>query len=126
MRVNLDGSELETLVQVADWQKEPEKVQDQRNWCVGIAVSPKNGKFYWTQKGPSKGSQGRIFSAGIEFPKGQDAKSRNDIELVIGGLPEPIDLELDDEEKVLFWSDRGELPLGEFHCHSICEEEWWI
>ena len=112
LRVNLDGSQLETLVRVADWQKEPEKVKDQTNWCVGIAVSPKNGKFYWTQKGPSKGSQGRIFSANIDFPKGEDAVSRKDIELVIGQLPEPIDLELNEDESVLFWSDRGELPLG--------------
>lgn len=41
MRVNLDGSELETLVQTADWEKEtPEETQ----WCVGIAVSQNLGK----------------------------------------------------------------------------------
>lgn len=27
-------------------------------------------------------------------------------------LPEPIDLELDEENGVLYWTDRGELPLG--------------
>lgn len=27
-------------------------------------------------------------------------------------LPEPIDLELDEEAGVLYWTDRGELPLG--------------
>lgn len=41
MRVNLDGSEHETLVQTADWQKD--KVTT-REWCVGIAVSQKMGK----------------------------------------------------------------------------------
>ena len=26
--------------------------------------------------------------------------------------PEPIDLEFDDETGILYWTDRGELPLG--------------
>jgi hypothetical protein len=30
----------------------------------------------------------------------------------MSNLPEPIDLEIDDEEGVLYWTDRGELPLG--------------
>jgi hypothetical protein len=46
------------------------------------------------------------------MPRGSDASNRQDIELLIGGLPEPIDLEFNDDESVLFWSDRGELPLG--------------
>ena len=112
MRVNLDGSEIETLYRTANWQKEPEKLKDEKNWCVGIAPSPKTGKIYWTQKGRSKGSEGRIFSANIDMPRGATAADRTDVELVIGGLPEPIDLELNDDETVLYWTDRGELPLG--------------
>lgn len=27
-------------------------------------------------------------------------------------LPEPIDLEIDDDNGTLYWTDRGELPLG--------------
>jgi hypothetical protein len=69
MRVNLDGSELETLIQTGDW-KEANDQHDQTKWCVGIAISKKLGKIYWTQKGYSKGSGGRIFSAGLEMPKG--------------------------------------------------------
>lgn len=42
MRVNLDGSELETLVQTAPKQEGP--LTDQTLWCVGIAVSQKLGK----------------------------------------------------------------------------------
>ena len=30
----------------------------------------------------------------------------------MSNLPEPIDLEIDDEDGVLYWTDRGELPLG--------------
>lgn len=68
MRVNLDGSDLETLIQTGDWRQEGS--EDQTKWCVGIAVSRKLGKFYWTQKGWSKAMKGRIFSASIDMPKG--------------------------------------------------------
>jgi hypothetical protein len=30
----------------------------------------------------------------------------------MSSLPEPIDLEMDDENSILYWTDRGELPLG--------------
>jgi hypothetical protein len=111
-RSNLDGSDHEILIQTADWKIDEEKVQDQTNWPVGITVCHKLGKFIWTQKGPSKAAKGRIFSANIEMPPGADAKSRNDIELVQDGLPEPIDLEFDEFTGALYWTDRGELPFG--------------
>lgn len=69
MRVNLDGSDLETLIQNGDW-KDANEQHDQTKWCVGITISKKLGKIYWTQKGYSKSSSGRIFSAGLEIPKG--------------------------------------------------------
>lgn len=31
---------------------------------------------------------------------------------MLQGLPEPIDLEFDAEEQVLYWTDRGEHPIG--------------
>ncbi|MCJ1318258.1 hypothetical protein MMC15_003586 [Xylographa vitiligo] len=111
MRCDLDGSALETLVQAGDWRDE-KVAADQTNWPVGIAVDPANKVFYWTQKGPSKGFHGRIFRAGMAFPPGQDATTRTDIETLFTGLPEPIDLELEPESQVLYWTDRGELPLG--------------
>ncbi|KAK6218274.1 hypothetical protein LQW54_002801 [Pestalotiopsis sp. IQ-011] len=109
LRCNFDGSDLETLVETGDWTQGSE---DQTKWCVGIAVAPEEGKFYWTQKGPSKGSKGQIFRASIDFPAGAGAKSRTDIERLFDGLPEPIDLEVDEEGGLLYWTDRGELPLG--------------
>ena len=54
--------------------------------------------------------QGRILSAGLASPK--DPANRKDITVVADHLPEPIDLELDDEAQILYWTDRGELPLG--------------
>ncbi|KAH8912834.1 hypothetical protein BR93DRAFT_974274 [Coniochaeta sp. PMI_546] len=110
-RCNFDGSELEVLIEAGDWQKEEEKT-DQTRWCVGVAVSASTNKFYWTQKGPSKGNKGRIFSANIDFLPGENSKNRTDIEILFQNLPEPIDLDIDEEESVLYWTDRGELPIG--------------
>lgn len=80
--------------------------------CVGITVDPKNKKFYWTQKGPSKAGKGRIFRADIDIPAGETASTRTDIELIFENLPEPIDLELDTGTQLLYWTDRGEYPFG--------------
>lgn len=111
-RSNLDGSDHEILIQTGDWENEKDKIEDQTNWCVGVTVSPKLGKFFWTQKGFPKMSKGRIFSANIDMPSGASAATRDDIELVAGDLPEPIDLEFDETSGVLYWTDRGELPFG--------------
>ncbi|KAH7154607.1 hypothetical protein DER46DRAFT_613318 [Fusarium sp. MPI-SDFR-AT-0072] len=111
MRCNFDGSELEILIQTGDCQVDAHML-DPTRWCVGITVSPSTGKFYWTQKGPSKGGKGRILQAKIDFQPGEDAESRTDIEVLFQGLPEPIDLEVDENENVLYWTDRGELPDG--------------
>lgn len=53
-----------------------------------------------------------IYSDQANATSGQTAADRKDIELIMSGLPEPIDLEFDDDEAVLYWTDRGELPLG--------------
>ncbi|KLP08903.1 3-hydroxybutyryl-CoA dehydrogenase [Fusarium fujikuroi] len=111
MRCNFDGSQLEVLVQTGDWEVDGHML-DPTRWCVGITVSPSTGKFYWTQKGPSKGGKGRILQANIDFQPGEEAQSRTDIEVLFQGLPEPIDLEIDEDENVLYWTDRGELPNG--------------
>jgi hypothetical protein len=80
--------------------------------CVGITVDPKHGKFYWTQKGASKAGQGRIFCANINLPAGKTAATRSDIELLLKNLPEPIDLDIDTDTEILYWTDRGEYPTG--------------
>ena len=40
--------------------------------CVGVAVDPRRGHLYWTQKGPAKGGRGRIFRAGLDLPQPVD------------------------------------------------------
>jgi hypothetical protein len=110
MRANLDGSELETLVDTS--QGSPRPGADATKWCVGIAVDTDGGKFYWTQKGSDDAGEGRIFRANIIIPGGQDATNRRDIELLYDGLPEPIDLDLDVRNRMLYWTDRGDPPRG--------------
>jgi hypothetical protein len=110
-RCNFDGSGLETIVS-NDNQEDSEASKDATNWCVGVAVAPKFGKFYWTQKGPSKGGQGRIFCADITTPLNQSVTSRGDVRCILSGLPEPVDLEVDEVSHSLYWTDRGEIPFG--------------
>jgi sugar lactone lactonase YvrE len=105
MRCNLDGSELETIVTIAEGETAR---ADASNWAVGIAVDPTGGHVYWTQKGPDNGSRGSIRRAGIAIPAGQNSRNRADIEVLFEGLPEPIDLDLDLEHKLLYWTDRGD------------------
>ena len=110
MRSNLDGSKLETLVDSSQGDARPGR--DARKWCVGIAVDTDRGQIYWTQKGPDDAEQGRIFRAGIEIPKGENAANRSDLEVLFEGLPEPIDLEFDLGNRLMYWTDRGDPPLG--------------
>jgi DNA-binding beta-propeller fold protein YncE len=109
MRSNLDGSNIETLVETGHGDADR---LDARNWCVGIAVDVEGGKFYWTQKGSDNAGQGRIFRAALEIPKGQTPANRQDIEVLYDNLPEPIDLDLDLVNRVIYWTDRGDPPRG--------------
>src|SRR5262249_56072548 len=63
-------------------------------------------------KGREKGKKGRVSRANLEIPKGETAGQRTDIEVLFDDLPEPIDLELDLENRVLYWTDRGDPPRG--------------
>jgi hypothetical protein len=109
MRCNLDGSQIETLVEAGRGDVDR---RDQTKWCVGITLDPERGQIYWTQKGPDNGELGRIFRAGIDLPARESADERTDIEVFFDRLPEPIDLELDLETRVLYWTDRGDPPRG--------------
>jgi hypothetical protein len=109
MRANLDGSDVETLIQTGIGD---EGRRDQKRWCVGITIDPELQKFYWTQKGPDNAGLGRICRANITIPAGETAANRTDIEILFDNLPEPIDLELDLTMRLLYWTDRGDPPRG--------------
>ena len=108
-RSNLDGSGVETLIETA---RGDDARWDAGNWCVGIAVDVPGGKIYWTQKGGDDAGVGSIRRANIEIPAGQDPAHRSDIELLFDELPEPIDLDLDPGTRMIYWTDRGDLPGG--------------
>ena len=110
MRANLDGTNVETLVDTS--QGDPRPGADPTKWCVGIAVDADRGKFYWTQKGGDDAGQGRIFRTNIQIPNGQTPSTRRDIELLYDNLPEPIDLDLDLPNRMMYWTDRGDPPRG--------------
>jgi hypothetical protein len=109
MRCNLDGSKLETIIEAGCGEADS---RDATRWCVGLTIDPKFGHIYWSQKGPDNAGLGRIFRANVEIPAGQTAVTRSDIEIFFDGLPEPIDLELDQKNRVLYWTDRGDPPRG--------------
>jgi hypothetical protein len=109
MRARMDGREITVLVQTGFGDEDR---KDETRHCVGIDIDSVNGHIYWTQKGPPNGGQGRIFRAGIEIPEGESSAERSDIELLLQGLPEPIDLEIDHHGACLYWTDRGGSPSG--------------
>src|SRR3984893_17825708 len=109
MRANLDGSQVEILIQSGEGEGDP---QDPGKWGVGITVHPSRGQMYWTQKAADDSGHGRIFRASIDIPRGQTPANRLDVEVLFEGLPEPIDVERDLEHRVLYWTDRGDPPRG--------------
>jgi hypothetical protein len=109
MRANIDGSHVGTLVETGRGDVD---ARDQTRWCVGITLDPKRNQIYWSQKGPDNANLGRIFRANIDIPIGKSPADRSDIEVLFDGLPEPIDLELDLKNRVLYWTDRGDPPRG--------------
>ena len=104
-RANLDGSQLETLIVTG-----MSGTDDASHWCVGIALDVAAGKIYWSQKGGDNAGPGvgSIRRANIELPAGADPAKRTDIEVLFDKLPEPIDLDIDTEHHLLYWTDRGD------------------
>lgn len=109
MRSNFDGSNVETLIQTGKGDADK---ADMTRWCVGITVDTDAGWMYWSQKGFPKAGVGRIFRAPLTLKEGESPDKRSDVELLFDKLPEPIDLEIEPESKVLYWTDRGDLPFG--------------
>ncbi|WP_258164135.1 hypothetical protein [Pseudomonas sp. 17104299] len=100
----VDGSALKMLYQTGEW---PADSEDALRHCVGIALDIKNRHIYWTQKGTPDGGKGRILRMGMDLLTGQLPSSRQDVELLMDLLPEPIDLEIDHANQQIYWTDRG-------------------
>lgn len=105
MRCHTDGSDLTVLFRTGIW---PTQMGEVLRHCVGIAIDTHGRHLYWTQKGPPDGGLGRIFRMALDMPAGATAQTRDDVELLMDHLPEPIDLEIDHERHQLYWTDRGD------------------
>ena len=109
MRANTDGSNVETLVITGSGDGER---KDASRWCVGIAIDAHGGKLYWTQKGGDNAGKGTIKRANLKMPQGATAATRKDIEVLFANLPEPIDLDIDNDTRLLYWTDRGDNTIS--------------
>jgi DNA-binding beta-propeller fold protein YncE len=105
MRSDLDGGQVETVYSAAEGNIAR---RDADNWCVGIAIDPAGGYFYWTQKGPDDAETGSIRRAPLVMAAGEDAAHRTDVEILYQGLAAPVDLDLDREHGFLYWANRGD------------------
>ena len=110
MRANLDGSQVETLVETGRGDADR---RDQTRWCVGITIDPKRGQIYWTQKGPDNGGLGRIFRANIDIPEGrepgQPLRHRGAVRPACRSRSISSSISTN---RVLYWTDRGDPPRG--------------
>jgi DNA-binding beta-propeller fold protein YncE len=109
MRANVDGSELEVVVNTETSRCEGSK---SCKMVVGVAVDPQGGWVYWSQKGGSSAGEGSIHRAPINMKAGEKADKRSDIHTLLTGLPEPIDLRWVAETGTLYWTDRANIQGG--------------
>jgi DNA-binding beta-propeller fold protein YncE len=105
MRSNMDGTMIETLVTTGSSAADR---MDNSRWCVGIAIDVEGGFVYWSQKGSDNGMVGSLRRTHLVMPQGQNSTNRSDIEVLYSGLPEPIDIDLDLENELIYWTDRGD------------------
>ncbi|MBW8886670.1 MAG: 3-hydroxyacyl-CoA dehydrogenase [Fibrobacteres bacterium] len=90
-RCNLDGSQNEVLISGVDHP-------------VGMALDTAGGVFYFSEK-----DGGTLKRAPMAMPPaGQTAAKRTDVETLISGLDQPIDVGIDLGKKQIYWTDRDE------------------
>ncbi|MET0387207.1 MAG: 3-hydroxyacyl-CoA dehydrogenase [Polyangiales bacterium] len=91
-RSSLDGSDVEVLVRGHDLMQ-----------LVGLALDVQKRQFYFSDRMARK-----IFRASFDMPPGRDADTRADVETLLSFdvASMPLDLELDLEERLIYWTDR--------------------
>ena len=110
MRANLDGSQIETLVETGRGDADR---RDQTRWCVGITIDPEARANLLDAKRPGQRRTGPHLPRRHRNPEGRDAPpTAPTSKCFFDRLPEPIDLELDLKNRVLYWTDRGDPPRG--------------
>lgn len=109
-RLNLTSRKIETLVTTGRPFDAPPNGDrgDATRWCVGIAIDAARGRLYWTQKGGDDAGQGMIRRTWISAPMDANPAVRPNIQTLFTALPEPIDLDIDEDANMLYWTDRGD------------------
>ena len=111
MRANLDGSNIETLVDTSQGDPRP----GPRRYEV---VRGRGHRCRWRtrctghKKVPTTPARAACSARASKFPQDRRRLIAADIEVLYDGLPEPIDLELDLNNRVMYWTDRGDPPRG--------------
>ena len=111
MRCNLDGSEHRNARR-HEPGRPPSRARTRPN---GVWASPstlKPARFTGHKKASDNAGQGRIFRANWKSRRVRLPANRKDIEVLFDGLPEPIDLDLDLANRMMYWTDRGDPPRG--------------
>jgi sugar lactone lactonase YvrE len=92
-RADLDGADPEIVISGHGFQQ-----------LIGVAVDPGEQHIYFSDRNAKK-----ILRIGLEMPAGQTHEDRDDLEelLVFGGNAMPIDLDLDLEQRMIYWTDRA-------------------
>lgn len=92
-RANYDGSEHEVLASGHGFDQ-----------LVGVALDVPRAQFYFTDRNARK-----ILRAGFEMPAGQTDANRSDVEelVVLAANTMPIDLDLDLDKRMIYWTDRS-------------------
>lgn len=108
MRANIDGTQLETVVDTKNAACEDTACK----MVVGVAVDVAGGWVYWTQKGGTSAGEGSLNRAPLSIKAGETAEKRSDIQVLLTALPEPIDLRWVKESGTIYWTDRGHVQGG--------------
>jgi len=109
MRANLDGSNIETLVDTSKGDARPGA--DLLNGVSASLLIRTRGQIYGRKKGPMIAGRGRIFvrrSTSELVRRRRTARHR----LLFDGLAGTDRSRTRSEKSVLYWTDRGDPPRG--------------
>jgi sugar lactone lactonase YvrE len=101
-RCDYDGGNLEVLVSEHGVQQ-----------IVGVGADPTKRQFYFSDRNGKK-----LFRAGMDMPAGETHADRKDVELIYVekvGNSMPLDIELDLEHRMIYWTDRTQGKIQGMH-----------
>ena len=116
MRSNLDGSDVETLVDTSQGDARPGK--DATKWCVGIALDVERRKDLLDPERPRQRRPGPHLSRQYRSSEGTDSRpTAPTSKCFLMVLPEPIDLDLDLANRIDVL-DGSRRSAARQHCES--------